>query len=151
MALDRTDVEILRELRNNARLSNKELAATVGLAPSTCHERLKKLWADGVLTGAHAALDDAKLGYPLQALFMIELAKHERGLVDGLLTSIAEVPEVKAAFLITGQYDLVVHVVARDMTHLKDLAFDHFTSRAVVTRIESSIVYEAVTPHHLPL
>lgn len=151
MTLDRTDIDLLRLLRNNARLSNKELAASVGLAPSTCHERLKKLWSDGFVTGAHAELDDAKLGFPLQALFMLELAKHAREGVDDLLGAIAGIPEVKSAFLITGRYDLVVHIVARDMTHLKDLAFDHFTSRAVVTRIESSIVYEAVTPHHMPV
>ncbi len=149
--LDRTDIALLRHLRKDARLANKELAAAVGIAPSTCHERLKRLWSTGVVTGAHAALDERALGFQLEALLMIELAKHERGTVDSILEEIAEIPEVKAVFLITGRYDLVVHVVARDMGHLKDLALDQFTSRPVVTRIETSIVYEARARHHLPL
>ena len=51
--LDRTDIALLRHLRKDARLANKELAAAVGIAPSTCHERLKRLWSSGVVTGVH--------------------------------------------------------------------------------------------------
>lgn len=149
--LDRTDFEILRLLQENARMSNKELATAVGLAPSTCHERLKRLWSSGIVTGAHATVDARAFGLNFEALFMIELAKHERHTVDALMDELARVPEVRAAFLITGRYDLVVHVVARDMQHLKNLAFDHFTKRPVVTRIETSIVYEARKQNQLPI
>ncbi len=138
-------------MQQNARLSNKELASAVGLAPSTCHERLKRLWSSKIITGAHASVDAHAFGLNLEALFMIELAKHERNTVDVLMEELAEVPEVRSAFLITGRYDLIVHVVARDMSHLKNLAFDHFTKRPIVTRIETSIVYEARKRYQLPI
>ena len=141
--LDRIDVALLRLLQNDVRRSNKELAAAVGIAPSTCHERLKRLWSLGVVRSAQLNLDLGALGYRLEALFMIELAKHERQTIDTLFESVTRITEVRGAFLITGRYDLVVHVVARDMQHLKDLAFDHFTCHPAVTRIETSIVYEA--------
>nr|WP_273440634.1 winged helix-turn-helix transcriptional regulator [Sedimenticola selenatireducens] len=70
------DIEIIRLLQNNARLSNKQIAAEVGLAPSSVHERMKRLWENGVLTGTHAEVDLTSLGIGLEALFMIELAKH---------------------------------------------------------------------------
>ncbi len=149
-ALDRTDCEILRLLQKNARLSNKELAAAVELAPSSCHERLKRLRADGVLLGSHAEVALPALGIGLEALLMIELAKHERTTVESFMEDVVEIPEVRAAFLITGRYDLVVHVVARDMTHLKELALDRFTSRPGVSGIETSIVFESRCRHELP-
>jgi DNA-binding Lrp family transcriptional regulator len=150
MTLDRIDAEILRLLQNDARLSNKQIASAVGLAPSSAHDRIKRLWGDGVLTGFHAEVSPQAMGVGLEALLMIELAKHERATVDRFMDEIVEIPEVRSAHLITGRYDLVVHVVARDTRHLKDLALDRFTSRAGVTRIETSIIYEIRTRHEVP-
>src|SRR3979411_3138792 len=127
--LDRTDFEILRILQNNARLSNKQVAAAVKLAPSTCHERLKRLQAAGVLRGSHADIDLKAVGLNLEALLFIELAKHERTVVDRFMNETESIPEVRQAFLVTGRYDLVVHVVVRDIDHLRNLAFDRFTSQ----------------------
>ena len=150
-ALDRTDFDILRLLQNNARLSNKELATAVRLAPSSCHERLKRLQASGVLRGAHAEIDLRALGLSLEALMFIELAKHERAVVDRFLNDTQSIPEVRRAFLVTGRYDLVVHVAVRDIDHLKNLAFDRFTNQPAVVRIETSIVFDSRVRYELPL
>ena len=150
MLLDRTDFGILRLLQNDASLSNKQIAAAVGLAPSSAHERLRRLRRDGVLRGSHADVAPQAMGVGLEALLYVEMSKHERGLVDRFLAEIVEVPEVRFAFLVTGPHDFVVHVVARDMQHLKDLVLDHFTNRPAVTRIETSIIYEARVRHELP-
>ncbi|WP_275096672.1 Lrp/AsnC family transcriptional regulator [Sedimenticola hydrogenitrophicus] len=150
MTLDRIDIEIVRLLQNNARLSNKQIAAEVGLAPSSVHERLKRLWENGVLSGTHAEVDPASLGIGLEALFMIELAKHERTTVDQFMDDMLTIPEVRSAHLITGRYDLVIHVAVRDTRHLKNLALDQFTNRPGVTRIETSIIYDTRVNHELP-
>ena len=71
VSLDRTDFGILRLLQNNASLSNKEIAAAVGLAPSSAHERLKRLREDGVLRGSHADVNPKAMGIGLEALFLI--------------------------------------------------------------------------------
>jgi DNA-binding Lrp family transcriptional regulator len=151
MMIDRIDAEILRLLQNDARLSNKQIAASVGLAPSSVHDRLKRLWADGVLTGSHVEVAPNVMGVGLEALFLIELSKHERATVDRFMEDVVGIPEVRSAHLITGRYDLVVHVVARDTRHLRDLALDRFTSRPGVTRIETSIIYETRVKHELPI
>jgi DNA-binding Lrp family transcriptional regulator len=147
--LDTTDIALLRLLQKNVRSANKELAYAVGIAPSTCHERVKRLWASGTIQGAALLIDPATLGYGLEALFMIELAKHERKAVDSLLDHISAMVEVRASFLITGRYDLIVHVVARNTEHLKNIAFDHITCHPAVTRIETSIVYDARSQDNL--
>jgi DNA-binding Lrp family transcriptional regulator len=145
------DIAILGLLQNNARLSVKEIAAEVSLAPSSTHERIKRMRDSGVLRGTHAEVDPKALGIGLEALFMIELSKHKRGTVDRFMDDIAEVPEVRFAFLVTGRYDVVVHVVVRDTQHLKDLALDRFTNRPGVTRIETSIIFEARCRYKLPV
>lgn len=150
-AFDRIDFAIASILQNDARIANKELAALVGLAPSSCHERVRRLWSEGLITGTCTHVDAKKLGVGVEALLFIELAKHKRTVVDSFMSDVASIPEVRLAFLITGRYDLVVHVVARDTQHLKDLALDRFTSRAGVTRIETSIIYEQVARSEVPL
>ena len=67
------------------------------------------------------------------------------------MSEVVTIPEVRSAFLITGRYDLIVHVVARDTEHLKNLALDRFTNRPGVTRIETSIIYESVQRQELPV
>src|ERR1700743_836526 len=83
--LDRIDVGILRALQNDARLSVKELAAQIGLAASSTHERIQRLRESGVIRGSHVDVDPKALGVGLEALFMIGLEKHKRGTVDRLM------------------------------------------------------------------
>jgi DNA-binding Lrp family transcriptional regulator len=81
---------------------------------------------------------------------MIELAKHERTTVDQFMDDMLTIPEVRSAHLITGRYDLIVHVTVRDTRHLKNLALDQFTNRPGVTRIETSIIYDTRVNPVLP-
>jgi DNA-binding Lrp family transcriptional regulator len=149
--LDRIDFAILSLLQNNARLSVKEIAAKVELAPSSTHERIRRLRDNGTLLGTHAEVNPQALGIGLEALFMIGLAKHKRSTVDKFMEDLVSVPEVRFAFLVTGRYDLVVHVVVRNTQHLKDLALDRFTNRPAVTRIETSIIFDAKRRYELPV
>jgi DNA-binding Lrp family transcriptional regulator len=151
ISIDRIDFEIIRLLQKNARLSNKQIAAAVRLAPSTCHQRIKNLQSAGVIRGAHADVDLHAVGLTLEALFFIELAKHERVVVDRFMNDTESIPEVRRAFLVSGRYDLIVHVAVKDIEHLRNLAFDRFTSQPVVVKIETSIVFDSRTRNELPL
>jgi DNA-binding Lrp family transcriptional regulator len=151
ITLDRTDFDIIRLLQKNARLSNKQVAAAIRLAPSSCHERIKHLQTSGVIRGTHADIDLRAVGLSLEALFFIELAKHERTVVDRFLNETESIPEVRRAFLVSGRYDLIVHVAVKDIEHLRNLAFDRFTSRPAVVKIETSIVFDSRARDELPV
>jgi DNA-binding Lrp family transcriptional regulator len=110
---------------------------------------LKRLRGDGVLKGAHAEVDFAALGFQVEALLFVALEKHTREVVDEFLRDMVAIPEVRSAFLVTGAHDMVVHVVVRDMAHLKNLALDRFTSRPGVTQIETSIIFQAAHRYEL--
>jgi DNA-binding Lrp family transcriptional regulator len=149
--LDRIDIDILRTLLNNARASNKEIAAATGLAPSSCHERLKRLRKSGVLAGTHVDIDLKSIGFHLEALLFIELARQQRDAVERLMMDIESIPEFRRVFVVAGRYDLLIHCVARDVDHVRKLEYEHLTSRTAVSRIETLIVFESRIHHELPL
>jgi DNA-binding Lrp family transcriptional regulator len=150
-ALDRTDFAILAALQNDARLSNKELAARVGLAPSSCLERVRRLREDGVLLGYRALVEPRALGIAMQALVFVTLARHSRQQVKAFRQHALSLPESIAVFHVAGQHDFLVHVGVRDANHLRDVALDAFTSRPEVARIETHLIFEHAPKPQLPV
>ena len=149
--LDRTDFAILGLLMRDAWLSNKEIAAAVGLAPSSCHERLKTLRDRGVVLGAHADIDLRSIGVALEALLFVQVTKLETSQVDEFMRITAEVREVRTVFLVSGHFDLIVHVAVCDMERLKHLISDHFHRHPFVVRVETSVVFNREVQHEIPL
>jgi DNA-binding Lrp family transcriptional regulator len=139
--LDRTDRAIVARLQNNARISNKELAAAVGVAPSTALERTRRLETEGVLMGYHADVAPEALGIRLQALVGVTLRQHARPLVEAFEAHALTLPEVVQVFHTTGASDFLVHVAVRDTEHLRALALAAFTERPEVARIETSLLF----------
>jgi len=142
ISLDKIDCDILNLLQKNARLSNKELAAAVGLAPSSCLARVQRLRSDGVLRGAHAEVDPQALGVGLQALIAVQLRQHSRAQVKAFWKHALGLPEVLSVFHVAGTHDFQVHVAVRDAHHLRDLALDAFTTRTEVAHIQTSLIFE---------
>lgn len=150
-ALDRTNIAIVRHLQNNARLSNKELAAAVGVAPSTCLERVRRLQQDGVLRGYYADIDPAAVGIGMQAMVSVRLGQHSRPVVETFQAHALALPEVVQVFHITGANDFLVHVAVRDAEHLRDLALTAFTERPEVVHIETALLFAHYRAPGLPI
>lgn len=143
-ALDRIDFGILMSLQQDGRLSNKELAAKVGLAPSSCHARVRRLRDDAVLGPCRASVAPEALGVGLQAIVFVHLQNHDRVQVEGFRDHVLALPEVVGLTHVGGRHDFLVHVAVRDARHLRDLALDELTSRPEVATVETSVVFEHV-------
>jgi DNA-binding Lrp family transcriptional regulator len=150
MALDRIDFVIIAELQNNARLSNKELAARVGLAPSSCLQRVRDLTREGVLKGHHAEIAPAALGIGVEALVAVRLVKHAKETFRRLYGHLLALPEVLAIFHVSGVNDLQVHVAVRDIQHLRDLIVDKFAGRTEVDHCETALIFGLYRKHQWP-
>ena len=148
--LDRIDFEIIRQLRNNARLSNKELAAIVGLAPSSCLVRVRGLQREGVLKGYHADVDIKSLGVGLQAMISIRLQRHSRDDVESFRTHVLALPEVRELYHLAGANDFLVQVWVQDPEHLRELIMTSFTAREEVSHIETGLIFEHSQSLDLP-
>ena len=148
--LDRTDRELIAALQDDARLSNKALAARVGIAPSTCSERLKRLESNGVFRGFHADVDPTVLGIGLQAMITVRLRRHAAEEVEAFRTHASAMSEVVSVSHVTGRNDFVIHAVVRDADHLRQLAVSGFTTLPEVDHIETSLIFEHVGKGFLP-
>ena len=150
MPLDRIDVAIVTALQNNARLSNKELSALIGLAPSSCLERVRSLTRRGVLQGSHAEVSSAALGIGLEALVAVRLVKHSREAFRRLYGHLRSLSEVLCVFHVTGVNDLQVHVAVRDIHHLRSLIVERFASQPEVDHCETAVIYELHRTYQRP-
>lgn len=147
--LDATDLALLDLLQRDARRSNKELAAAVGLAPSSCLARVRRLEGD-VIRGFHAELDPLAVGLQVQAMISVRLRLHSRDAFDSFAAHLRALPAVVGFWSIGGEIDFLVHVAVPDVRALQDLTREGFTSREEVFRISTALVFE----HHrsgLPL
>ncbi len=142
VALDPVDLDILRLLQNDARMTNRDLAAAVGVAPSTCLDRVGRLRRSGVILGHELRLDPARLGRALEALLSVQVRPHRRELIGPFVERIRALPESRALFHLTGPDDYLVHVAVTDTADLQRLVLDEFTSHREVARVETRLIFQ---------
>lgn len=139
--LDRIDVAIVNALQNDARLSNKQLAGRVGLAPSSCLERVRRLRDEGVLRGFHAEVDPAAVGANLEAMIVIRMKRHGGAVVEAFERAMLEREEVVAIYHLAGANDFLMHVAVRDPEHLRSIAVDVVSNRPDVRDVETALIF----------
>lgn len=113
--MDDLDRKLIGILRTDARVPTAELARRVGVSRATAHERVKRLWADGVLKGTYTVLDPAALGRPLRAIVLVSWRSDEEGDQREVARAIAQTPDVDRVHVVTGRWDFLVEVLAKDM------------------------------------
>jgi DNA-binding Lrp family transcriptional regulator len=145
--LDHVDLLLVRALQENARRSNKELAALAGIAQSTCSERIRSLVSRGVLTGFHAAVDYRLLGRQMEAIIAVRLRPQSREMVDAFRDFALSLPETLTLYEVTGPDDCLLHVAVRDMHELRGFILDQLTQRPEVAEVQTSTIYERTTKH----
>jgi len=148
--LDEIDFAIVAVLAQDARRSNKSLAHDVGLSQSSCLQRVRRLWDRGVLKGTYSVVAPEALGIGVQAMVAVRLVRHVREDVQSFRDHVLGCPEVVACHHLAGSVDFLLHVVARDPDHLRDIAMDAFTSRPEVANVETSLLFESVEKRMLP-
>jgi DNA-binding Lrp family transcriptional regulator len=131
-------------------LSNKDIAAKVGLAPSTCLVRTRMLQQSGAITGVKAEVNPRALGVGLQAMIAVRLKRHFKPDVEAFRRHALDLPEVVRFYHVAGPIDFLVHVWTRDSEHLRDLAMTAFTAREEVSHIETELIFEHVSCVDLP-
>lgn len=145
--VDRIDLEILEHLSNNARISNKNLAEKVGVAPSTCLERIRMLKVKQIIKGYYANIDLNELGETLQAMVIIRMGAHSKEIIQEFYSHALRQAEVMSIYHLSGANDFMVRVATKNPQHLKDFILDAFAERPEVSNIETSLIYEQTQKH----
>lgn len=148
--IDQIDFEIIAALRNNARITNKDLADAVALAPSSCLERVRYLRARGYIKDAHIEVNLAALGLGLQAMVAIRLAQHSRVGLEAFQQYVLSFNEVLQVYHLSGANDFMAHIAVKDAETLRDFVLDSFAERPEVAHIETAVIYQTVKNWTLP-
>lgn len=140
--LDEVDRRILAALHADARMSNTALAEHVGIAPSTCHGRVRRLQDIGVIRGFHADIDPAALGLSLQAMISVSLQSNARGKIDSFIRHIRRRPQVMDVYFLAGADDFILHVAARDTDDLRAFVVQNLNADSDVAGTQTSLIFE---------
>tara|TARA_R110002110_G_scaffold205066_7_gene417102 strand:- start:235222 stop:235710 length:489 start_codon:yes stop_codon:yes gene_type:complete len=151
--LDRTDRRILDAMQGNARITNLELAERVGLSPTPCSRRVKRLEESGLITGHVTLLDQNMLGLKLTAFIGISMDRHTPDRFEAFEATVTTYPEVIACSVVTGQSsDYLLTAVVPDMSYYEKFLLGKLTRIPGVTGVHSSFeLRRVVKKTQLPL
>lgn len=142
MKLDATDLQILRELQQNARLTTKELAARVNLSSTPVFERVKRLEREGYIERYIALLNAERLGRGLIVYCSIKVQGLCPDIVEELRRTMAATPEVAECYNISGAYDFMLKILMPDMKHYQQFMLDLLARIPSISSVESCFVMD---------
>ena len=138
-SLDKIDRQILALLRENARMSNLELAESVNLSPTPCARRVKQLEDAGVITGYSVTTDPRKLGYQLSVYIAISMDKHTAERLSNFEKKLREFPEVVSCSIVTGRSeDYLIKALVKDMAHYEEFLLHRLNRIEGIAQVHTS-------------
>jgi len=142
--LDKTDLQILRTLQRNAKLTTKELADAVHLTPTPVFERQKRLERNGYIKKYIAVLDPELLGKGLLVFCKVKLKQINREIADDFTRRIQHIPEVTECYNTSGNYDYLLKIRAADMQEYQQFILNKLGTIETVGSVESTFVMSEV-------
>src|SRR6201999_1949391 len=136
--LDELDTALLREMQRDARRTNRDLAAAVGVAPTTALDRTRSLRDRGVIRGARLDVDLAAIGRPVQALIAVRIRPPSRHNIEAFRNWVSEQPDTLGVFVTSGTEDFLIHVAVPDNDSLYAFVIDRLTEHPHVADVRTS-------------
>lgn len=151
-AYDQVDMSILSLLQADATITNAELAKQVGLSPSACLGRTKRLKEAGILKRFVAIIDEQKVGLDVVTFVFVSLTPHDRKTTEAFLESIHQIPQVMECHNISGVHDYLLKIVAPSISDYRSFIIDRLIEVPGVGKVETSVVLSCEKlSHQLPL
>jgi len=142
--LDKSDKIILKTLQSSAQMPLSEIAGKAGLSPSTCHRRIKAMEEAGLILGYGAQLDRKRLGLANEFFVEVSLAAQTEEAFEKFEKAVARVPEILECHLMSGQFDYLLRVVARDAEDYERIHRTRLARLPGLQRIQSSLALRTV-------
>lgn len=142
--MDEKDLQIIRELQGNGRLSNHELADRVNLSPSPCLRRVRNLEEAGVIQGYTALIDQKAFGLPITIFIRIRLEGHSTETVQTFEKEIGKIDEVLDCHLMTGDSDYLLRVIVKSLEAYETFIRDEIHQIPKIASIETSFAYGVI-------
>ena len=149
---DHLDMAILSQLQKDATITNAELAKNVGLSPSACLGRVKRLKDTGVIKQFVAIVDEQKVGLEIITFVFVSLTPHDRKTTDAFLHRIKKIPNVMECHNISGVHDYLLKIVAPSISAYRNFIIDELIEVPGVGKVETAVVLSSEKlSYQLPL
>ncbi len=135
---DTVDLEILRVLQQEGRISNVELARRIGISAPPCLRRVQALEREGIITGYHAKLDNTQLGFGVTAFAMVELNRQAEADLRAFETLVSSWPDVRECHMLNGEIDFILTCVTRDLESFQTFLTEKLTSAPNVAHVKTA-------------
>ncbi|HRI32808.1 MAG: Lrp/AsnC family transcriptional regulator [Saprospiraceae bacterium] len=135
--LDKIDVKILNILQENSKITNLELSKKIGLSPAPTLERVKKLEQTGVIESYHAKINAHKVNLAISTFILVNIAWNKPKALDNFMEKIKKIEEIVECFIITGDADVLMKVVTKDMQTYEALLFKKLSQIEEVERLKT--------------
>jgi Lrp/AsnC family leucine-responsive transcriptional regulator len=143
--MDDVDRSILAVLDKHGRISNADLAALVGLSPSPCLRRVRRLEETGVIRGYQTLIDPAAIGRALRVFAGVRLVRHARADVIAFERAVIRLPEVVQTHHVTGNYDYLLQIEVADLAAYEDFHANRLASRPGVALVTSYVTMKTLS------
>lgn len=149
---DDVDMAILTHLQTDSTITNAELAKQIGLSPSACLGRTKRLKEAGVIKQFVAIVDEQKIGLEVVTFVFVSLDPHDRKTTEAFLESIRAIPSIMECYNISGVHDFLLKIIAPSINVYRNFVIDTLIEVPGVGKIETSVVLSSEKlSHQLPL
>jgi len=142
--LDAIDIKILKELQQDGRITNVELAERVGISAPPCLRRVRKLEEAGIIEGYHALLNGQKLGFDLTAFCMVGLRRQSDADLKGFASTVQQWPLVREAWMVNGDSDFLLRCSAENLTQFQDFVIEVLTADEHVDTVRTMLTIRQV-------
>lgn len=142
--MDHKDIQIIRALQENGRLTNQDLSEIVNLSPSPCLRRVRLLEERGIIKGYTAQVDQAAYGLPLTVIVRIGLERHNEEVVRKFEERIRHIDEILDCYMMSGDADYMLRVVVRDLAAYEDFVRHTLHRLPGITSIDTSFAYGVI-------
>ena len=136
--LDSVDKKILATLQGDGRITNVDLAEKVGITAPPCLRRVRALEESGYIEGYHADLNNKSLGYTITAFVLVGLNSNSEADLTSFEEKVKGWPLVRECYLVNGEYDFILKVVARDLTEYQEFLTGELTPTPHVSSVKTA-------------
>lgn len=142
--LDKTDLQILKILQDNSKITNLDLSKNIKLSPAPTLERVKKLEQSGIVQSYHALVDPQSIGLNVKTFVLVSLAWQKENALNNFMGKIKAIKEITECYIITGEADFLIKIICKDIPTYEQLLFKTLSQIEEIERLKTLMTLSTV-------
>ena len=142
--LDKIDIQILKLLQENGRITNLQLSNEIGLSPAPTLERVRKLENTGLIKSYHAVVDEEKLGYGIKAFMLVNITSHQSDYISKFTDQVNKIEEIVECYHITGSSDFMLKIMVKDIKAYESLVVNRIAKIEQMRNLKTMMIMSTI-------